>query len=259
MPAPVRDRDTLRWALVLLAVDLAVWALAWLYGRFHPALGVFFAYGALSLFATTLLYFDAARGGRPGPILQGARWPWLRPVFFPFRAVSWCTWLAARIIRRGDGPSEVAEGLWVGPRPLQREVESLAAQGVDAVLDLTSELPPTASLRRSPWTAHRLPVLDRTVPTDDDLAGAVAWIVARRAEGRGVYIHCAFGRGRSGVLACAAMLGLGLASDADDALRRVQTRRPRIRLREDQLASVRRFAGRQRLTPGARSSPSGAL
>lgn len=244
MPLTVRDRGTLRWAALLLVVDAGVWSLAAMYGQVHVALGLFFGYGALSLLATAALYVDAARGGRPGQVLAGHRLPWLAPLFFPFKAVSWVTWLSARALRRGDGPDEFAPGLWVGPRPLPRELHALAERGVSAVLDLTSELPTLAALRDAPWTARKVPVLDRTCPHDDDLDAAVAWIVAQRAEGRGVYIHCAFGRGRSGALACAALLGTGATRDADAALREVRARRRWIRLREDQLECVRRFARR---------------
>jgi hypothetical protein len=245
MTPTVRDRDTLRWTLFLVGVDAAVWALAALYSTLSLALGLFVAWGALSLLATTALYLHAAVGGIPGPVLKGERHPWLQPVFFPFRAVSWCTWRLARLARRGDGPSEVAPGVWVGPRLRPHEIESLAAQGVTSVLDLTSELPTLPTMNRAPWTRLALPTLDRTSPPDALLDEAARWIVARRAEGRGVYIHCAFGRGRSGVLACVALLALGVTRDPDDALARVTTRRRWIRLRAGQRAAVARFAVRR--------------
>ncbi|MFO0627639.1 MAG: dual specificity protein phosphatase family protein [Polyangiales bacterium] len=245
MTPTVRDRDTLRWTLVLVAVDAAVWALAALYSTLSRALGVFVSWGAFSLLVTTALYLHAALGGRPGDVLKGARWPWLQPVLFPFRAVSWCTWRLARAARRGDGPDEVCPGVWVGPRPLPAEIEALAAQGVTAVLDLTAELPTLAAMDRAPWTRLALPTLDRTTPPDARLDEAARWIVARRAAGEGVYIHCAFGRGRSGVLACVALLALGLTGDPDDALARVTAKRRWIRLREGQRAALRRFAARR--------------
>jgi len=244
MTLTVRDRDTLRWTLFLVGVDAAVWALAGFYGTLSIALGLFLAWGALSLLATTALYLQVALGGAPGPLLKGERFAWLQPVFFPFRAVSWCTWRLARVARRGDGPDEVIPGVWVGPRPLSREIESLVAQGVTSVLDLTSELPTLAGMERAPWSRLALPTLDRTSPPDALLDEAARWIVARRAEGRGVYIHCAFGRGRSGVLACVALIALGVTRDPDDALARVTAKRQWIRLRAGQRAAVARFASR---------------
>jgi hypothetical protein len=241
----IRDRGTLRWALLLLLVDLGVWGLAVSLLPLHRGLALFVAWGALSLLVTAALYVDAARGGSPGALLKGERLPWLQPVLLPFRAVSWCTWLGARALRRGDGPEEVAPGLWVGPRPLPAEVRSLAARGVLAVVDLTSELPTLRAMTAAPWRRLALPTLDRTAPTDDALAAAVDWVVARRAEGVGVYVHCAFGRGRSGAFACAALIGLGHATGADEALARVRRGRPRVRVRGDQLEAVARFAARR--------------
>lgn len=255
MTLTVHDRDTLRWTLFLVGVDAAVWALAALYSTLSLALGLFVAWGALSLLATTALYLHAALGGIPGPVLKGERLPWLQPVLFPFRAVSWCTWRLARLARRGDGPDEVIPGVWVGPRLLPAEIESLAAQGVTSVLDLTSELPTLAAMDRAPWSRLALPTLDRTSPPDAQLDEAARWIIARRAEGRGVYIHCAFGRGRSGVLACVALLALGVTRDADDALARVTARRRWIRLRAGQRAAVHRFASRGGDEPVRPSAP----
>ncbi len=75
MTLTVRDRDTLRWTLFLVGVDAAVWALSALYSTLSVALGLFVAWGALSLLATTALYLHAALGGIPGPVLKGERQP----------------------------------------------------------------------------------------------------------------------------------------------------------------------------------------
>lgn len=244
-PPTVRDRDTFAWALALLVVDAAAWALAMSLSPLSIALAGLVAYSALSLLCTVWLYLDAALGGDPGHVLKGLRYPWLQPLFFPFRVVSWCVWSAARVVRRGDAPCEVLPGLWVGPRLRAGEVRALEARGVLAVVDLAAELPTLRAMDAPPWQRLGLPVLDRTTPTDDELDAAVAWIRARRAEDVGVYVHCAFGRGRSGVLACAAAVGLGAAKDADEALALVRARRPLVRLRRDQLSAVARFASRR--------------
>lgn len=238
----MRDRDTLSWALALLLVDAGAWGLSAALAPQSLALALLVAYSALSLLCTVGLYLDAARGGHPGEVLKGLRHPWAQVLLFPFRVVSWCVWLAARVLRRGDGPTEVIPGLWVGPRPLPHEIRALSSRGVRAVVDLTSELPTLHAMREGPWRRLAIPILDRTSPDDDALAAAVEWIAARRAAGDGVYVHCAFGRGRSGLMACAAVVGLGAAATADEALALVRARRPLIRLRPAQLASVARYA-----------------
>jgi protein-tyrosine phosphatase len=57
-----------------------------------------------------------------------------------------------------------------------------------------------------------------------------------------VYIHCAFGRGRSATIAAAVCLRLGLARDADGAVACVKAKRPVIRVRGEQFAALQRYA-----------------
>ena len=79
--------------------------------------------------------------------------------------------------------------------------------GIDTFIDLTvpKELPPylsvleeQAKLRNVEAQHKRFSILDRYVPTHDTMAGILDTIDSTLAEGRGVYLHCWGGIGRTG-------------------------------------------------------------
>ena len=48
-------------------------------------------------------------------------------------------------------------------------------------------------------------------PTTQQLDKAVEWALTQRAQGRGVYVHCAHGHGRSNVVLSVALMAAGTA------------------------------------------------
>ena len=56
-----------------------------------------------------------------------------------------------------------------------------------------------------------------------------------------VYVHCAEGRGRTGLFAAALLLQLGQANTAEQALSRVKEKRPQIKLNVRQFECLSEF------------------
>jgi protein-tyrosine phosphatase len=82
-----------------------------------------------------------------------------------------------------------------------------------------------------------VPTLDARA-TDDAAFGAVLDRVTA-AEGP-VYIHCAYGFGRSAALVAAVLIRRGLARDVDEAVAMLAKARPGVRLYPRQRDVVRR-------------------
>ena len=183
--------------------------------------------------------------GQPGPLLKGRRHPWLQPLFWPFRAVSYAVFAGARRWRRGDVLNEVTSGLFLGARLFPGEADALRARGVTAVIDLTSELPTAAVFARAPFERYAVPTLDRAPPPPAVFDDAVAWVTAQIVSGRAVYVHCAFGRGRSATLAAAALIALGRAAGVREAVAMVTAARPSVSIKGEQLAALEAFAARR--------------
>jgi hypothetical protein len=241
----VITRGTLRWAALVLSLGVALGAyaaqLAWA-GRALAA--AVLGYFAASVLAVGALYFRAAGGRNPGPYLKGERAPWLQVVFLPWRGVAWLVTLAARAARPATPVSEFAEGLYVGVRLFYVESGRLERLGVRCVVDLCAELPTNLRHARAPYERLGVPVLDRCSPAPDELARVVDWVAARRAAGHAVYIHCAFGRGRSALVAAAVLLRLGLAEHPDAAVAQLRRARRVVHVAGAQYAALVGYARR---------------
>lgn len=155
--------------------------------------GLLLAWTAVALACVAQQYRCAQPGGfgkQADGTLPVASWCLLAPyICGAFLNARWWT-------RGKPGFSRVAEGLWLGRFPTASE---LHRAGIDAVLDLSAELPRLLC----PSAYHCLPVLDLTVPAQGDLGVAVEVINAWRAQGRTVLVCCALGYSRSALVVAA--------------------------------------------------------
>lgn len=166
------------------------------------------------------------------------------------RATSWPTLLANRLMcvvglwRRW---SWVDEHVAVGALPGRRDVDSLCAAGVAAVVNLCEEFDGCQRLFEQRGAAYlRLPTLDYHSPSVESLHRGVTFILEQRRSGRKVYLHCKAGRRRSAILAlCYLIAAQDLAPE--EAERRLRLARPHVDRRLDRLETVRAFA-RARIT-----------
>lgn len=152
-------------------------------------------------------------------------------LLLPYYAVAWSLWQLKSRLREERPWDEVAPGILVGRRPLDdAEMPDDAA----VVVDLTSEFP------RSPATQgvaryECVPTLDTAAPDAD----AFRALLDRLGEDEGpIFVHCAMGHGRSATVAAALMIRRGLATDADDAIRRMTAARPLVYLHAVQRAAL---------------------
>ncbi len=241
---PLVDRGLLRWTAVLFAVDLATWLMAWMWLDLSLTVSALAAWSALSLLVVCGLYLGAAWGFHTGPFLKGERWPILQPLLLPFRVVSVVIYALVRRLRREEVVCEVMPRVFLGPRLFERERHRLEAQRVTVVFDLTSELLTSRTYSTAPFMREAHALLDRTFPSDEDLDALVERVLAHLRDGRGVFIHCAFGRGRSALLACAVVIASGHAATAEESLAKVKAARPAVSIRRDGVEVLRRFARR---------------
>ncbi|MCM5681796.1 phosphatase PAP2/dual specificity phosphatase family protein [Schlegelella sp. S2-27] len=160
--------------------------------------------------------FQKSESGR---MSMAARW-----LLGPYLAAAW---LNSRWWTRRDAPrAEVAPGVWLSRLPRARE---LAAEPHTGIVDLCAELPlPLALLRPS----LRVPVLDLTAPTAQQLREAVQGIERLRAQGP-VWVCCALGYARSASAVAAWLLATGRAKDKCQAHALLHAARPRVRLGPD--------------------------
>src|SRR5205085_1299175 len=104
-------------------------------------------------------------------------------------AFAWGVWHLVRLGRGSREASLVAEGLWVGRRPMARDLPA----GVTLVADLTSEFAVARGIAGR-YGYVTLPTLDGHVPP---LAELIAFARKLAAAPGPVYLHCAQGHGRA--------------------------------------------------------------
>jgi len=104
-------------------------------------------------------------------------------------------------------------------RPWPGDVAWLREQGVTAIVSLTEAVPDLPG-----FDVMRLPVVDMTSPTVEQLHAAVGFMRDIVARGGAVVAHCTAGMGRTGTILAAYLVSDGLP--AEEALRRVRELRP---------------------------------
>jgi atypical dual specificity phosphatase len=125
------------------------------------------------------------------------------------RASFYPTWPFTYISRRNDYWTLMASHVMLGAAPMSfmGHVRDLHARGVRAVVNLCDEYTgPTDDYRKLNITQLRLPTIDHTEPSVEDLRTAVAFIEEKVASGVRVYVHCKSGNGRSAAVVFAWLL-----------------------------------------------------
>lgn len=162
---------------------------------------------------------------------------WSHVLFYPYM------WMAKGYVyakrKQTSEPvyTEVTQGIYVGGWPFQ---PSDVPPGNPAIIDCTCELPRSECVKDLPYMC--IPTWDSRAPLSKDIQEAVQWASDKRTqEKRPVFVHCAFGHGRSVTVLCALLLSLRVAGSWEDANKLIKDRRPRIRMNQLQLDSFKKW------------------
>ncbi|NTX12008.1 tyrosine-protein phosphatase [Myxococcus sp. CA056] len=212
------------FAALLMVLAFQLRGLGW--GLLWPALS----------FALVAVAYAGAWPAVFGKCSDGRMHPWALVVLLPYLLMTWATWRLARRLSRESVHDEVAPGIVIGRRLLAGELPV----GTRTVVDLTSEFIEPEGIRSvEHYVCH--PILDATAPPVERLASCVeSWAMLPTP----LYIHCAQGHGRTGMVAAALLLARGLAPDAKQALAMVQKARPGVRLSAAQAAALETLGAR---------------
>lgn len=217
------------------AVAIALLSLAALDGAI--VVGMLLAWMALSLACVAHIYYtgSAVRFGKNADgTLPVASWCVLAPyVCGAFLNALWWT-------RHQAAASQLTSQLWIGRFP---SAADLCHTRADAVLDLTAELPRLARVK-----AYRcVPVLDLTIPSQDELRAAVHAIDAWQAKGYTVLICCALGFSRSALVAGACLSDQCPALDQpSQVLAKLRAARPGVVLGPRGIAALATYMSTKR-------------
>eukprot|EP01064_Diplonema_japonicum_P038473 TRINITY_DN9350_c0_g1_i2.p1 TRINITY_DN9350_c0_g1~~TRINITY_DN9350_c0_g1_i2.p1 ORF type:complete len:246 (+),score=43.43 TRINITY_DN9350_c0_g1_i2:184-921(+) len=210
---------TLSLVCIAVAVKLVMddWLLGALFG--WPG-GVYFVAGATHYWWTDVgvMILGKDREGRLS---------WFSIfVFAPYFAVVWFVWGIRAgyltFLKGEDKYNMVAPHLYVGRYPFT--VDNLPPS-IDLIVDLTAEFP---AVYRSGVTYLNIPCLDTDTPEPDVWAAAVEFACSYITADKTVFVHCAYGHGRSGITAALVLVALKQADSIEHALPILTKSRPCI-------------------------------
>jgi len=161
-----------------------------------------------------------------------------RILFYP---TLWWNLALSRVSKRRRWWDWVDERVLLGAFPLRKHVEPLRAAGIGAVINTCREhAGPLDEYRRAGIEELRLPIVDFTSPTLEEVRTALAFMEKQMAQGRKVYLHCKAGRGRSATIALCYLMTKGMS--AEDAQRRLLQQRPHVQTGLARRPVVQQFA-----------------
>jgi membrane-associated phospholipid phosphatase len=132
----------------------------------------------------------------------------------------------------------VCDEVWIGRQLNEVPARAARAQGVRAVIDLTTEFSEPRAFRALPYL--NLQVLDLTAPSQEQIEQAIAFIRASAPLGP-VYVHCKAGYSRSAAVVGAYLMATGRVSDADQAVALLKSVRSGIVVRPEAWRALRDF------------------
>ncbi|MEM0970512.1 MAG: hypothetical protein AAF191_00160 [Verrucomicrobiota bacterium] len=158
-------------------------------------------------------------------------------LLLPYLLIGWTAWHLLRLVDRAPAWQRIDEGLTIGRRVLPQEFP----EAVDLTVDLTTEFrEPPGVVRATAYLSH--PILDNHAPPPEELSA----LVERISDQGHVYIHCAEGHGRAALLSACVLLRRGVVQTPEEAVQRLQEKRPRVRPRRRQWEALHRYAAERR-------------
>lgn len=183
----------------------------------------FFCVGSSYGFESTALFGKNAAGK-----MASVNRVFLLPYLFYTRF----TWNILRYVIREDVFNELIPGVFIGRKTVAGELD----KKINLIIDLTCEFEEAVEVKENrEYVCFQM--LDGFVPRPEDLKKIAEMI---KNYNGAIYIHCAQGHGRTGLVACAVVAAKGLAKTPKEALDFVISKRPKVRLNSIQRAFLER-------------------
>ncbi|MCV2885153.1 diacylglycerol kinase family protein [Aestuariibacter sp. AA17] len=173
---------------------------------------------------------------------------WAKVVFLPFFIGIHIYNRIARFKDGTDALHKITDGLYLARRITPLDIPLLIEKEIGGILDVTAEFDALQ------FTAYELevdylniPVLDHDVPSESQLIKALNWIHQHRRKNQNVIVHCALGKGRSGITVLAYMAMISKNQPLEDVVEYVQQQSERFSPNKKQMRWLERLHSQEKL------------
>lgn len=154
-------------------------------------------------------------------------------LLFPYYFFIWSVWRLNLFLDKSEAYHKLSQNIWIGRRLLDKE----AIQNIDLIIDLTCEFSESKIIIRDKGYLC-FPILDGGVPNAAEFKTLLNHIYNYKGN---IYIHCALGSGRTGLVACSYLIFISVAKTFNEAYILVQLKRNNIRLNHLQIKFLKNF------------------
>ena len=169
---------------------------------------------------------------------------WLKARIVYYPTLGWNV-LLGRILKVRNWWDPIDDVVVIGAMPFRSDVAAMKQLGITGVVNTCQEFSgPQDLYQKHAMEQLRVPTIDFTHPSLENVERAVAFIETQAAAGGKVYVHCKAGRARSGtVVVC--WLIRSKAMSRQEAQKRLLEQRPHANPRIDQRPVVIEFEKRE--------------
>lgn len=129
----------------------------------------------------------------------------------------------------------VKDRIFIGGADDAKDV--VANEKADVVFDLRAEAP----TETAEYYRIHSPIVDDEEGQEESIKNAIESVMNAYNEGKKVYFHCGGGSNRTGTVAIGTLLGLGEASSIEEAERKAQSIRPKIKVKPEMKEALKRI------------------
>ncbi len=162
-----------------------------------------------------------------GKKANGKRKWWIYPIHWSFFILNGMIFHLHHWRSKENWCDEVFPQVWIGRLPIKQDQKAWSELAVQGVVDATAEFMVQDYIKEEQLLC--IPTFDETPPSLEDLKEASAWIEEKRKLGP-VYVHCAYGHGRSATIVAAWLLTYGHCQSVKEAEDLMKEKRPKVRL-----------------------------
>ena len=142
-----------------------------------------------------------------------------------------------------EGPiAQITANIFMGQQLLWFHKGLFHRKKIGAVLDITVENhePYFISMNKS-IHYQRIPVLDKTSPSLEQLERGVVWGLHQLNQGKNLYVHCGAGHERSAMFVAAILLRSKICASIEESLNVIKTFRPKAGLVYNQYVVLKQW------------------